>query len=176
MTQNTSSGLMRQNSQETTARCFSGSSSGYVFQPSSGKNLGLTTFRSTVVSAPCKVNVRRIINPPPAIHSPLPSVLLQQFCIGRCSVCQEASVTRSHASSPDLPPHVGYLDETKRLYGVLEIRLQNRDWLAGPGTGVFSIADISIFPASVDASPFPCICDRHSRWLSQDSGSQACRD
>jgi len=44
------------------------------------------------------------------------------------------------------------LDETKRLYGVLEIRLQNRDWLAGPGTGVFSIADINVFPWSVNMS------------------------
>lgn len=42
--------------------------------------------------------------------------------------------------------HVGYLEETKRLYGVLEIRLKERDWLAGPGAGVYSIADINVFP------------------------------
>ena len=46
------------------------------------------------------------------------------------------------------PPYTGYLDETKRLYGVLEIRLQNRDWLAGPGTGALSVADINVFPWS----------------------------
>jgi len=49
--------------------------------------------------------------------------------------------------------HLGYLDETKRLYGVLEIRLQNRDWLAGPGAGVFSIADINVFPWLVTVFP-----------------------
>ncbi|KAF5318068.1 hypothetical protein D9619_012165 [Psilocybe cf. subviscida] len=39
-----------------------------------------------------------------------------------------------------------YTDETKRLYGVLQIRLQNRDWFAGSGRGKFSLADIRIFP------------------------------
>jgi glutathione S-transferase len=38
-----------------------------------------------------------------------------------------------------------YTDETKRLYGVLQIRLGdgNRDWLAGPGKGKYSIADVN---------------------------------
>lgn len=39
-----------------------------------------------------------------------------------------------------------YIDETKRLYGVIEIRLANRKYLAGPGEGVYSIADIKAVP------------------------------
>lgn len=41
----------------------------------------------------------------------------------------------------------GYVNETKRLYGVLEIRLsQDRDYLAGPGRGKPTIADFNVFP------------------------------
>ncbi|CDO74010.1 hypothetical protein BN946_scf185043.g59 [Trametes cinnabarina] len=39
-----------------------------------------------------------------------------------------------------------YTEETKRLYGVLEIRLQDRDYLAGPERGVYSLADLNVAP------------------------------
>ncbi len=39
-----------------------------------------------------------------------------------------------------------YIDETKRLYGVLEIRLgEGRDYLSGPGRGKYTLADIKAF-------------------------------
>lgn len=39
-----------------------------------------------------------------------------------------------------------YYNETKRLYSVLESRLQGREWLVGPGKGKYSLADINAFP------------------------------
>jgi glutathione S-transferase len=41
---------------------------------------------------------------------------------------------------------IGYREETKRLYGVLEIRLTDHDYLAGPGKGAVSVADFNAQP------------------------------
>jgi len=55
-----------------------------------------------------------------------------------------------------------YIDETKRLYGVLEIRLADRDWLVGPGRGKYTLADVKAAPW-VKIHPFASI-DTLDEW------------
>lgn len=39
-----------------------------------------------------------------------------------------------------------YINETKRLFSVLEERLKDRDYLVGPGRGRLSLADFKVWP------------------------------
>ncbi|KIJ69987.1 hypothetical protein HYDPIDRAFT_104656 [Hydnomerulius pinastri MD-312] len=52
-----------------------------------------------------------------------------------------------HYAPEDIPyGKKRYTDETFRLYNVLNIRLEGRDYLAGPGKGKLSVADINVVP------------------------------
>jgi glutathione S-transferase len=61
-------------------------------------------------------------------------------------------------------PTQRYVGETERLYGILDHRLKDREYLVGPGTGKYSIADIANFGwvngayfSGVDLSKFPAL-------------------
>lgn len=63
-----------------------------------------------------------------------------------------------------------YGTEAKRLYGVLDRRLEGRDYIAGAGRGSYSIADISAWPwvarfewQSIDLADFPNVRDWYIR-------------
>lgn len=43
-------------------------------------------------------------------------------------------------------PTQRYIGETERLFGILETRLADRDYVAGSGRGKYSIADMAIWP------------------------------
>jgi glutathione S-transferase len=56
-----------------------------------------------------------------------------------------------------------YVGETERLYGVLDKRLEGRDYVAGPGRGRYSVADISLV-GWVNISVFSGIEDLGARF------------
>jgi len=63
----------------------------------------------------------------------------------------QGQLNHFNRAAPEKIPYAinRYLNETKRLYGVLEIRLtqgEGREYLAGPGKGKYSIADMNAFP------------------------------
>jgi len=53
-----------------------------------------------------------------------------------------------HKYAPEEIPYAKrrYHDETKRLYGVLEMRMSDRDWITGSGRGNYGIADMNVLP------------------------------
>ncbi|KAF2735865.1 glutathione S-transferase [Polyplosphaeria fusca] len=55
-----------------------------------------------------------------------------------------------------------FVGETERCYGILNARLSTRDYIAGPGRGQYSIADIALWPfvesagvTGIEISKFP---------------------
>ncbi|KAK3941599.1 glutathione S-transferase [Diplogelasinospora grovesii] len=59
-------------------------------------------------------------------------------------------------------PTQRYVGESERLYGILDARLQDRDFVAGPGRGKYSIADMSLIGwvnianfSGIDLKQFP---------------------
>ncbi|KAI1846017.1 hypothetical protein JX265_000941 [Neoarthrinium moseri] len=57
-----------------------------------------------------------------------------------------------------------YVGESERLYGILDARLRERDYVAGPGRGRYSIADISLLGwaniatfSGLDLAQFPSV-------------------
>ncbi|KDQ62576.1 hypothetical protein JAAARDRAFT_122192 [Jaapia argillacea MUCL 33604] len=85
----------------------------------------------------------------PATHPDDYSELLQWifFAHGGVGPMQGQSNHFNRYAPEDIPyAKKRYIDETKRLYGVLEIRLKEREYLAGPGKGIYTIADINVFP------------------------------
>jgi len=64
--------------------------------------------------------------------------LASQYSIDRKSHCMNGHGSRDCQS--------GYVNETKRVYSVLNKGLRDRHYLVGPGKGTYSIADMNCFP------------------------------
>ncbi len=63
-----------------------------------------------------------------------------------------------------------YVGETERLYGILDARLKDRDWVVGSGRGKYSIADMSLagwvnssIGVGLDLDQFPHVRDWFNR-------------
>jgi len=65
----------------------------------------------------------------------------------KCKLSYHIFVFAAHPSIASPYGINRYIEETKRLYSVLNDRLSGgREYLAGSGSGKFSIADIKAFP------------------------------
>ena len=106
---------------------------------------------STVVLVPCKAKVCRVST---SLRKGSRSEL--NFCLANhffrfapekipYGIKRESRLEQTRAADSNIG-HTGYQDETKRLYGVLEIRLKDRDYLAGAGRGRYSVADSNVWP------------------------------
>lgn len=69
-----------------------------------------------------------------------------------------------------------YSTEARRLYGVLDRRLESRDFIAGTGRGEYSIADMACWPwisrfewQDIDLNDFPNIRDWYLRIAERDA-------
>lgn len=62
-----------------------------------------------------------------------------------------------------------YINETKRLYGVLDLRLKDRDYLVGEGRGKYTLADIKtaswVFAHGFAGVPRSEVPDSVNKWL-----------
>lgn len=84
------------------------------------------------VLAPCKVK---------QVTSSTPHLRKCTYSTRLCSVWLEAD-------GDSCSPYgiTRYQEETKRLYSVLDSRLEGREYLVGPGAGKYTIADINVWP------------------------------
>jgi len=85
----------------------------------------------------------------PATHPDEYSEVLQWIFFAHGGVGpMQGQANHFYRYAPEKIPYAikRYIDETKRLYSVLNDRLESRDYLVGTGKGKYSIADINVFP------------------------------
>ncbi|KIY51622.1 glutathione S-transferase [Fistulina hepatica ATCC 64428] len=84
-----------------------------------------------------------------------------------------------HCSSVDPDQELSrkrYFDETNRVYGILDKRLEGRKWVVGPGEGVYTVADIVALAgiklhkmARVNLDEYPNAKAWLERWLEKET-------
>ncbi|KZV80947.1 glutathione S-transferase [Exidia glandulosa HHB12029] len=85
------------------------------------------------------------------------------FVHGGINVIQAQANYFRHSATDKIEYAINrYLNETKRLYSVLNTRLEGREYLAGSGKGKYTIADINAFPL-VNVAPYSGI-NSYDEW------------